>query len=54
MVVLTATLMLAACLTRTVTVTQEVTRQVEVTVLVTQPSGAKASPMPKSAIYLFA
>jgi hypothetical protein len=44
--VLAATLLLAACLTRTVTVTQEVTRQVEVTVLVTQPSGQKAPPAP--------
>ena len=45
-VALSAILVLAACQTRTNTVTQEVTRQVEVTVLVTQPS-SQASPTPE-------
>jgi hypothetical protein len=41
--------MAASCQSRTVIVTQEVTRQVEVTVLVTQPSGTQTSATPKQA-----
>ena len=46
LVALAAILVLAACTTRTVTVTQEVTRQVEVTVVVTQESSLQVSPAP--------
>jgi len=46
MMVLAAALMLSACQSSTVTVTREVTRQVEVTVVVTQPAGPQSSPAP--------
>jgi hypothetical protein len=39
-------LTLAACQARTVTITQEVTREVQVTVVVTQPDGGEATPEP--------
>src|SRR5262245_33863003 len=49
-IILTTALMLAACQTRTVTITQEVTRQVEVTVLITQQalSNQQSTPAPSS------
>jgi hypothetical protein len=44
MMVLAAALLLSACQSSTVTVTREVTREVEVTVVVTQPAGPQPSP----------
>jgi hypothetical protein len=46
MATLAAALVLTACQTPTVTITQEVTRQVKVTVSVTEPSSLQASPAP--------